>query len=211
MGDINIFDLGDISDLPENLKKSSSGRWISESEGFAKECINFDSASQRSKIMSLFDIRNELDAYEIVLGLYRKYRCVIKLDSIRSLLCYYFKKGYLQKKNTNHDVIVYTKIGGAFTVDSNDNTFELYDINEDQSEISDIIFSLKRREIPLKILALFNVKERLTTDEIVVGLHRKYKLKFERKKISSVIHNLLVSKRIKKTSIGRPAIYERIC
>ena len=67
---------------------------------------------------------------------------------------------------------------------------------------------LKKSNLWEEILSLFEYKEKLTLDEIMVGLYKKYKTIVTRRKISTAITNNIKRKgKLKRVGI---AIYKKI-
>jgi len=92
------------------------------------------------------------------------------------------------------------------------NERDVFDLNN----IEDIPDSTKNqlrinmiREGAQNLLLLFNIKEELSIDEIIVGFSRKYKEEKTRSWVSSNLHNLSKKNLIEKVN-GKRGVYRKI-
>lgn len=77
----------------------------------------------------------------------------------------------------------------------NENIFDLSDLTDVPADVLKEIMTAKSTGL---LMSLFNYKERLTIDEIVVGLIRKYNIKIKRIWVTSTMYNLQKRGFIKK-------------
>ena len=70
--------------------------------------------------------------------------------------------------------------------------------------------SLKCSEKTKEVFSLFEIKRRLTIDEILVGIFRKYKREPNRIWVSNTVHNLIRKGVIKKVQIGEYELVKKI-
>jgi hypothetical protein len=86
---------------------------------------------------------------------------------------------------------------------------DLADISDLPDDIKNSLAKRAGDTISDKILSLFEIKNPLSIDEIIVGLYRGYKMKKPRHAIQTYMVHLRTNNEIKRLP-GRIAIYDRI-
>jgi hypothetical protein len=83
-----------------------------------------------------------------------------------------------------------------------EDVFNLFDLSDLPEKIVDRIVQVETR----RILSLFEIKKRLSVDEVIVGLYRAHKIEKSRGLVSSHLYALSKRKLIKKVGKG---LYEK--
>lgn len=79
----DIFNLDDVDDLPRELHR------------FRRK--NTDKAAMKSKVLSLFEAKETLNRNEIIVGIYRETKEVVKEAKVYSLLHELIREGKIKK------------------------------------------------------------------------------------------------------------------
>lgn len=92
---------------------------------------------------------------------------------------------------------------------SNENIFNLDKIDDIPDNCKKQLKLINIRDDAKKLLDLFDKKQVLTIDEIIVGMYRLYKIEKTRIWVSSTLYNLSRKKLVKKID-GTKGEYEKI-
>lgn len=87
--------------------------------------------------------------------------------------------------------------------------FDLNNLDDLPDEVKKEVSLLGLRKDTERLLSLFDIKNQLTIDEIIVGMSRKYGMNKKRNWVSSTVYNLKRRKTIKEID-GKKKIYEKI-
>lgn len=87
--------------------------------------------------------------------------------------------------------------------------FDLNNLEDLPEELGKELAYLRSRQNTKKLLSLFDIKNQLSVDEMLVGMVRKYGVKKERSWFLSTISNLKHRKIIKQVD-GKKKVYEII-
>jgi hypothetical protein len=87
--------------------------------------------------------------------------------------------------------------------------FDLNNLDDLPEDVRKEVAPLGLRKDTEMLLSLFDIKNQLSIDEIVVGLMRKHGLKKKRSWVSSTIYNLK-RREIIKESDGNKKFYEKV-
>ena len=90
----------------------------------------------------------------------------------------------------------------------------LDDLKEDlKQEVKSQLKKFKKNKISKatkEMLSLFDIKNTLSVDEIIIGLARKYGVTKKRNTITSTLHNLTRTGVLKRKMIKNESFYEKI-
>lgn len=86
--------------------------------------------------------------------------------------------------------------------------FDLHDVSDLPEKHRDELKLLSIREDAQKLLSLFDIKPRLSIDEIIVGLYRAHKMEKAREWVSATLYNLSKKGLIAKVK-GTKGVYEK--
>ncbi len=90
----------------------------------------------------------------------------------------------------------------------NNNFFDLNDLSDLPGDVKKEIFLVGFQKNTVMLLSLFNIKNPLSIDEMIVGMMRKYNIKKKRNWFAATIYNLKKRKVIRK--IEGKELYEKI-
>jgi hypothetical protein len=86
--------------------------------------------------------------------------------------------------------------------------FDLSDLDDMPNDLKKEVRRLGIRRDTVNLLSLFDIKQHLTIDEIIVGMMRKYGVKKKRLWVSSTIYNLKRREMIKDVE-GEKKVYQK--